>query len=73
MVKEGQRQPSTGNGPLTSPYLRAIGRRPSSCPTGTYVSTHGFTPFVIHRVLFGVLINGLVAAGALAPGAGDVG
>lgn len=38
-----------------------------------YVSTHSFTPFVIYRVLLGALIIGLVAVGAVAPGAGDVG
>jgi undecaprenyl-diphosphatase len=38
-----------------------------------YVSTHSFTPFVVYRVLLGVLLIGLVAAGAIAPGAGDMG
>uniref|UniRef100_UPI00053A399D undecaprenyl-diphosphatase UppP n=1 Tax=Kitasatospora sp. MBT63 TaxID=1444768 RepID=UPI00053A399D len=37
-----------------------------------YISHHSFLPFVIYRILLGVLIIGLVTAGALAPNAGAV-
>ncbi|MFJ1938267.1 MULTISPECIES: undecaprenyl-diphosphate phosphatase [unclassified Kitasatospora] len=37
-----------------------------------YISHHSFLPFVVYRVLLGVLIIGLVAGGVLAPDAGVV-
>jgi undecaprenyl-diphosphatase len=33
-----------------------------------YIATHTFTPFVAYRVVLGVAIITLVAAGVLAPG-----
>lgn len=35
-----------------------------------YISSHSFLPFVIYRILLGILIIGLVTAGVLAPDAG---
>ncbi|MFJ4795914.1 undecaprenyl-diphosphate phosphatase [Kitasatospora purpeofusca] len=35
-----------------------------------YISHHSFLPFVVYRILLGVLIIGLVTAGVLAPNAG---
>ncbi|KJS54867.1 UDP pyrophosphate phosphatase [Streptomyces rubellomurinus subsp. indigoferus] len=37
-----------------------------------YVSHHSFVPFVVYRVLLGILIIGLVAGGVLAPDAGSI-
>ncbi|MFB7909945.1 undecaprenyl-diphosphate phosphatase [Kitasatospora sp. NPDC056076] len=37
-----------------------------------YISNNSFLPFVVYRVLLGVLIIGLVAGGVLAPDAGSV-
>ncbi|MFE2722618.1 undecaprenyl-diphosphate phosphatase [Kitasatospora sp. NPDC059327] len=37
-----------------------------------YISHHSFLPFVIYRVLLGILIIGLVTAGVLAPNAGTI-
>ncbi|MFB7470592.1 undecaprenyl-diphosphate phosphatase [Kitasatospora sp. NPDC056184] len=37
-----------------------------------YISHHSFMPFVIYRILLGILIIGLVAGGILAPTAGAV-
>ncbi len=37
-----------------------------------YISSHSFTPFVVYRVLLGVLIIGLVTFGVLEPNAGVV-
>ncbi|MFC8452856.1 undecaprenyl-diphosphate phosphatase [Kitasatospora sp. NPDC057223] len=37
-----------------------------------YISSHSFTPFVVYRVLLGVLIIGLVSLGVLEPDAGVV-
>ncbi|MFE4599246.1 undecaprenyl-diphosphate phosphatase [Kitasatospora indigofera] len=37
-----------------------------------YISHHSFMPFVIYRILLGVLIIGLVTAGVLAPTAGTI-
>lgn len=37
-----------------------------------YISHHSFLPFVVYRVLLGILIIGLVAGGVLAPDAGVV-
>ncbi|MER5866752.1 undecaprenyl-diphosphate phosphatase [Kitasatospora sp. NPDC002040] len=37
-----------------------------------YISSHSFMPFVIYRVLLGIVIIGLVTAGVLAPDAGVV-
>jgi len=37
-----------------------------------YISHHSFMPFVVYRVLLGILIIALVSAGVLAPDAGSV-
>lgn len=37
-----------------------------------YISHHSFVPFVVYRVLLGILIIGLVAGGVLAPDAGSI-
>lgn len=37
-----------------------------------YISSHSFTPFVVYRILLGVLIIGLVTFGVLEPDAGVV-
>lgn len=37
-----------------------------------YISSHTFTPFVVYRVALGLLIFGLLAAGAIAPDAGPI-
>ena len=37
-----------------------------------YISSHSFTPFVVYRVLLGILIIGLVGLGVLEPDAGVV-
>lgn len=37
-----------------------------------YISSHSFTPFVVYRVLLGILIIGLVSLGVLEPDAGVV-
>ncbi|MFC9329858.1 undecaprenyl-diphosphate phosphatase [Kitasatospora sp. NPDC057015] len=37
-----------------------------------YISSHSFTPFVVYRILLGILIIGLVTFGVLEPNAGAV-